>query len=380
MPIPLLVPIIGALVAAAATEERSSDEKPEWKILIDSDEWKDGKGHIRVNFEERIILGEAGFAPSNLDPRWMLFAQIHAPFDGSEVGNWFRQDEMEEARRAFLEGNRQEALDVIANLDEWLRAEALLIPGEWKFSIPDDVFDDLDGSRELGFIDVDYEDREVNAYSLVSGVEPHRPTKHTVRFASRVRFPVSGEDVREWFECREEDLEKARRDQLVSGYSSLNLQFEMDDFRLVFFSAEKWLSHISQNHHRGTVSDLLRLGLQAVIDEESAYTDVRFGPADLVGPAVEFISEQLRSDLQRSLDRIDLVEGDEVLKILDEPYLFLQIRSSEPDEDEEEEYEQNVRQLAEEMEMYTKKKFISIQRDEGDKQLPYVQISLPWTV
>lgn len=384
MPIPLLVPVLGALVAAAAAEEESSGEKPEWQILIDDDEWKGGKGHVRVNFEERIILGEAGSAPSDLEPQWMLFAQIHAPFDGSEVGDWFycREDEMEEARRAFLEGRRQEASDLTANLDQWLRREASLLPGEWTFSISDDVFDDVSASGIHGFIDVDYKNREVNAYSLVSGISPAELGKHDVRFARDICQPISGEEVREWFEDRELELEDARRKQLVLGVSSFQDGLEIHDFKWIFFSPKGWLNHISKNSStHGVLRDLLSLDLKDVIESDLSWTITRFGPEDLVGSAVEFISEELQYDLRKLVDRIDFVEGDEVLKILDEPYLFLQIRPSEPDEDdknEEEEYESEVRQIAEEMERYTKKEFISIQRDEDDRQLPYVQISLPW--
>jgi hypothetical protein len=131
----------------------------------------------------------------------------------------------------------------------------------------------------------------------------------------------------------------------------------------------------------GFIRDLLTRNLGDMIESESVWTVAKFGPKDLVYPAVSFVDSNLRySNLRRLIDRVDFVEGDEVLKILDEPYLFLQIRPTEPDEDEEEEYEQDVRQIAEEMERYTKKEFISIQRDEGERRLPYVQIALPWVL
>lgn len=382
MPIPLLVPIIGALVAAAATEDTILREM--WLICIEDDEWKTRKGHIRVNFEKRIIEGDVG--PFEPDSEWFNFAKITAPFEGAEIRDWFDShlEEMEEARVAFLSGNQSVAKVIAAVLDGWLERDAPLIPGEWEFSIPDDVFDDVSGSGNHGFIDIDYKNRKVNAYSLVSGVENHYSDDNVVQVAEHIEYPISGEDVRDWFEAREEDLENARRKQLVSGNSFFERNFDIQGFRRVFDSPKGWLDYSSQNDHRGFIRDLLTRNLADMIESESVWTVAKFGPKDLVYPTVSFIDSNLRySNLRRLIDRVDFVEGDEVLKILDEPYLFLQIRPTEPDEDdedEEEEYEQDVRQIAEEMETYTRKGFISIQRDEGERRLPYVQIALPWVL
>lgn len=357
---------------------------PEWKILIDRETWKNQNGHIRVNFEERIVSGEVG--PSSQKPSlgWMVFAKIYAPFDGLEIRDWFylHLEELEEVRESVLKNGQENAHHIVVDLVGWIRDIVPLLPGEWKLFIEDRVFDDVDPSQCLGFVDVDYRNREVTAYTLV-GEHGRRGDEDVVLFAT-INNPIDGRDLREWFESRIQsgDLENARRKKLVHGSSSFQSSFPVDDFRRVFTSPAEWMSYtvktVASVHN--VAKDLLSMDLRDFIESESPWSVARFDPSDLVDAATALICGAIRSHVKRAhgieIDRFEQVEGDEVLKILDEPYLFLQIWPEEPQEGERKDYEQGVEDLADEMLNLSSKDLISIQM--SDDGLLYVQISLPW--
>lgn len=382
MPIPLLVPVVGALAAAVSLSSQSPATKI-WKILIEDDVWKEGRGYIVVNWKERIVVGDSeffsdrrypgDFSHPSLGPEWDVLQKIWATFDGRKVREWIgsRLSQLEEMRE-----KGPEVSQLTFQLGSFLRNEAALLPGEWTFFIPDDVFCQVSEEGDHGYIDVDYVNRKVTAYVLSRGESPPPKEDHVDRVLSDLHRPISGEEVRRWFETRGNYLERERREDLVRGHSSLRYAFTPYRFSSVFVDAGLWMGTF--NWPTEATKGLLSQDLKYFIGSEAGKgRRALFEPADLVRPAVSFIASTLRSKTKSLVGSVDLVEGDEILKILDEPYLFLQIYPRPFREYRREEYEEALRQIAEEMGDWTDKDSISLQKGD-DGRLTCVQISLPW--